>query len=57
MVLFGVSRQRVGFVNIRVGGRRASYSWTTESVGAEAGVGLIVICVGRVFGLGRGECR
>jgi len=54
MVLFGVSRWRVGFVNIRVGGRRTRYSWSTERVGVETGIELIVIYVGRVCDLGRG---
>ena len=57
MVLFVVSRQRMGFKNIRVGGRRTSYSWTTERVGVEAGIELIVIHVGRVLALGRGGWR
>jgi hypothetical protein len=54
LVLFGVSRRRVGFVDIRVGGRRTGYSWSTERVGLEAGIELIVIDVGRVCDLGRG---
>ena len=53
-MLFVVSRQRVGFKNIRIRGRRTSYSWTTERVGVEAGIELVVIHVGGVFALGRG---
>ena len=53
-MLLGVSRRRVGFVNIRVGGGRTGYSWSTERVGFEARIELITIYVGRMSDFGGG---
>lgn len=53
-MLFDVSRRMVGFMDLRVGGRRASYSWSTERVCLEARVEFIAIYVGGVCELGRG---
>lgn len=53
-MLFGVSLRRVGFVDIRVGARRAGYSWSTERVALEAGIELIIIDKRSTCDLGRG---
>lgn len=53
-MLFDVSRGRVGFVDIRVGGRRTGYPCSTERIGVEARIELIAIYVGGVGDLGRG---
>lgn len=52
-MFFSVSQGSVGFVNLRVGGRRAGYSRSTKRIGLEAGIEFISIDVGGVCDLGR----
>ena len=54
LVLFGVSRRGEGFMDISVGCRRTGNPWSTERIGIEAGIELIVADVSKVSDLGRG---